>query len=361
MLRLRVFAAAAVAASLLGGTPAFAASSYFTFVPARFRTLELTASSRALGEICLSRDQMPDGTVCNPAYLPDVRDSTLVARLYLGNGYSALTTANDFINKPLSKETMQALFSGDNVVAVEGNVGLNFTTGGLSAEFAPYRVQYVSELHNPNFPVIDLHAAIERSFVIAGGIPGGILDPNLREFRFGTKARILERKFVHGEFSFAQAGTDDPRDYLPSKKQTAFLLDPSIAWVGEKRPWKPRVSLGTKNVGFSSPSYDEYPNDVDLEAGVGVEPPVRFGRVRIGLDLVDLFRAPTFEDRLRLGASYQVGLLETMIGANASVFTFGLMFGLNFLQTAVVYEFFRDDLDGGGAETRLSTELSIRL
>ena len=74
-----------------------------------------------------------------------------------------------------------------------------------------------------------------------------------------------------------------------------------------------------------------------------------------------MFRAPDLADRLRFGGSYRVGLIETMIGANASVLTFGLQFSLDFLQTAVVYEFFRDDLDGGGQETRLSTEVSFRL
>jgi hypothetical protein len=352
---------AVAAATLLFAGAAGAASSYFTFVPARFRSLELTTSSRGLGEICLSRDVYPDGTVCNPAYLPDVKKSSLLARFYLGNGYSALSNAENFIDKPLTKETMQALFEADNVVSVEGHAGLSFTTTNLSAAFSPYRVQYVSELHNPNFPQIDLHAAIERSFVLAGGVNLGNFAPEMREFRFGTKARILERKFVHGQFSFAQAATDNPRDYLPSQKQTAFLLDPSVAWVGEKRPWKPRVSLGVKNVGFENQSFDEYPNAVDVEAGVGVEPPLRFGRLRFGLDLDDLIEAPTLEDRLHFGASYQVGLIETMIGANASVLTFGLQFGLDFLQAAVVYEFFRDDLDGGGADTRLSTEVSLRL
>lgn len=182
----RVLTLAAVAA-FLSGEAAEAASSYFTFVPARFRTLELSASSRGLGEICYSRDVYPDGTVCNPAYLPDVRDSTLVARLYLGNGYSALKTADDFINKPLTQDTMKALFQGDNVSAVEAHAGLTFTTTTLSAEFSPYRVQYVSELHNPNFPQISIHAAIERSFVIGGGTALGAIDPALHEFRFGTK------------------------------------------------------------------------------------------------------------------------------------------------------------------------------
>ena len=360
MVSFRVLACVAGFASLVTGN-AFAASSYFTFVPARFRTLELSSSSRGLGEICFSRDVYPDGTVCNPAYLPDVRESVLVARVFLGNGYSALNTADDFINQPLTKDTMRALFEGDNVVSVEGHAGLSFTTGGLSAEFSPYRVQYVSEIHNPNFPAISLHAAIERSFVIGGGVPLGLLDPSMREFRFGARARILERKFVHGQFTFAQAGTEDPRDYLPSRKQTAFLVDPQFAWVGDRRPWKPRASLGVKNIGFTTGVYDEYPNAVDLEGGVGVEPPIPFGRLRIGIDLVDLVHAPDFEDRIRIGGSYKVGLIETMLGVNSSVLTFGLQFSLNFLQTAVVYEFFRDDIDGGGAENRLSTELSFRL
>ena len=183
----------------------------------------------------------------------------------------------------------------------------------------------------------------------------------LREFRFGSRARILTRSFVHGQFSFAQAATDEPRDYLPRKRQTALLFDPSVAWVGERRPWRPRMSLGLTNLGCANGDHAEYPNDIDLQAGVGVEPPVRFGRFRLGVDFVDLFRAPDIEDRLRFGASYRVGLIETMLGANASVLTFGMQFSLNFLQTAVVYEFFRDDMDGGGAETRLSTEVSFRL
>lgn len=338
-----------------------AASSYFTFVPARFRSLELTLSARGLGEICHSRDAYPDGTVCNPAYLPEVRESQLVGRLYLGNGYTALSSADKFVNKPLTRDTMRGLFQGANVISVEAHAGLSFTAPNLSAGFSPYRVQYVSELRNPNLPTVSLHAAMERSFVVAGGTRLGLVDPVMKHFSFGAKLRIVERKFVHGQFSLFQATTEEPRDYLPSRKQTAFLLDPSFAWVGDRVTWKPRASIGVKNIGPAKPYFDEYPNNVDFEAGVGVEPPVRFGRVRVGLDLVDLMEAESFEDRLRLGGSYKVGLIETMLGANASVLTFGLNFSLNFLQTGVVYEYFRDDLGGGGAETRLSTEVVFRL
>src|SRR5689334_4355477 len=99
-------------------TTAFAleSGSAFESVPRRFRTSELTLGARGLGEICLSRDFMPDGTVCNPAFLGEAPGSHLLARIFIGNGYAALNTANTFINKTLTREDMQALFQNDEAV-----------------------------------------------------------------------------------------------------------------------------------------------------------------------------------------------------------------------------------------------------
>lgn len=136
--------------------------------------MELTAGSRGLAELFLSRDTLPDGTVCNPAFLPALQENSLLARIFVGNDYTALSNADRFIFKPLSKGFLQELFQRQNVTSVEAHVRLVFSTRYFSGAFSPYRVQYVSEVHNPNFPVVSVHASIERSFVFSGGDPFGI-------------------------------------------------------------------------------------------------------------------------------------------------------------------------------------------
>src|SRR5262249_9685388 len=98
--------AAAVAACAVGllslSRAALAVPTAFAFgdVPSRFQSLELTAGSRALGELCWSRLEMPDGTICNPAFLPEKQESTLIGRVFLGNGYTAVSTADQFVFQP---------------------------------------------------------------------------------------------------------------------------------------------------------------------------------------------------------------------------------------------------------------------
>src|SRR4051812_2724214 len=72
-------------------------SSAFLQIPSRFMSNDLSLSSRGLGEICYSRDLMPDGTACNPAFSDSVTQGFLMGRIYLGNGYSALSTANSLV------------------------------------------------------------------------------------------------------------------------------------------------------------------------------------------------------------------------------------------------------------------------
>ena len=330
-------------------------------MPSRFHTLELTVASRALGEICFSRDTMPDGTVCNAAFLPEQRDSVLLGRAFIGNGYTALSTADQFIYQPISKEFLQTLFQNQNVTSVEAHIGLTFSSKHFSAGFSPYRVQYVSEIHNPNLPVIAIHASVERSFTLAGGIPLEMLDRSLGGFSFGTRARLLQRKYVHGSFSMFQAISDDPRALLPTKSQTAVLLDPTLGWTSPKTLWKPRASLGLSNLGKTWPDDALFPISTDLTAGLGVEPPVKFGRFRVGLDLVNLLYAPDLLSRTRLGTSYQFGVVEIMAGMNAHSLSGGLEMGLQIIQVGIVYEFIRDDFGGTSPESRISTEIAIRL
>jgi hypothetical protein len=334
----------------------------FGDVPARFHSLELSTGARALGDLCLSRESMPDGTVCNPAFLPYYPESSLMARVYVGNGYEAVSTADQFLNQKITREFLTDFFQKNNATGLEVNAGLFFTTRYFSATFSPYRVQYFSEGHNPNFPVMAVHAANERSISLAGGYPLTALNPKLKDFTVGGKLRILERTFVHGSFSLFQAQADDAKNFLPVQDQNAVLLDTFAGWVAPKSRWPMRASVSIKNIGAAWPASDLYPEYTDLELGYGVEPPVPLGKLSLGLDLVDLFRAEDFGSRFRFGTSYRIGVLELMTGINSYAWSAGLQFSFQVVKAGIVYELVQGDLKGGRSpEDKVATEIALHI
>ena len=304
---------------------------------------------------------MPDGTVCNPAYLPDQKESILSARAFVGNGYAAFNSADQLLNQKISQAYLQTLFQQQNDTALEANIGLNFTTRYLQAIFSPYRVQYASEVHNPNEPVVAVNAALEQALVFSTGSSLIGISNAYRDFSVGLRLNILQRKFVHGSFSFLDVATKSTADYLPVRQQNSVLFDPVAAWIPVHHPWHFRVSFGVKNLGYTSDIYSEYPNQVDLVGGIGIEPPLNWGRLRIGVDFVDLIYANAPMDRARLGASYQFGLIELMTGLNTDAATLGISFLISFIQVGVVYEVAREDLQNGNQQTRIATEFGVRL
>ena len=357
---LKYFAMAVVsaaAAAAFGLDAAHAAGTYSAFsrVPERFRQDELTLSSRGLGDTCYSRGVMPDGTVCNASRLGEVKDATLIVRGYIGNGYAALSSADSLLNKPITRDYLRTLFSQNSTTSVEGDLGLVFAAKHFQAEFSPYRVQYASEVHNPNFPILSLHAALERRFALSGGLD---VLPGLTA---GARLRIVDRKFLHSEFSALDPVAESPETYLPVNHQTGIFVDPSLNLRPIGAPWKLSASVALENLGKVNQAYDEYPTDPDLQFGFGVEPPVPFGKLKLGVDFRDVLYTQSFQDTVRLGASYAFGLVEVMAGGNRSIVTGGFMLNLSFIQAGVVYEFYRDDYENGSAQSRIATEASIRL
>jgi hypothetical protein len=344
-------------------------TSAFTSLPSRFTTNQLTAGSRALGETCYSRGVMPDGTVCDPAYLDELGEGFLMARAYVGNGYSALSTANQLIFQPVTQQFLQSLFTTQNVTTFEANLEVLFTAKYFSASFSPFRVQYFSEVHNPDLPVIAVQAAVERRLAFAGEYPGSSVSPALKDFSIGTDLRLIQRNYVHAEFTLAAViATSDSSSLqalAPSQTQYALLFDPAIAWRPANLPWKIHASLGVVNLGKDFPTDPIYPDTTDLAFGLGVEPPLGPGSLRLGVDLVNLLHPDTSDDGgdsfFRFGASYKYGLLEAMVGLTENTTTFGMHFNFAWIQTAIVYEFNRTEIEGVTSSNEISTELDIRL
>lgn len=334
----------------------------FDRIPSHFLTRELTAGSRALGEVCHSRRQMPDGTVCNPAYLHLSQENALLARIYVGNGYSAISTANKFLFEPLSQQFLQELFQKQSATSLEANLGLAFTARNFSATFSPYRVQYIAEVHNPNLPVVAVSAALERQLTFASGTSLGFVAKEISDFSIGGSLRLVERTFVHNSFSLPQTVTDNPRSLLPVQKQKGIFFEPSLGWSRTVYlPWKFHSAMTVRNLGKAWPYSSLYSELTDLEWGFGIERPFGVGTINLGIDLVNVFRGTSLENRLRAGTSYKFGIMEIMAGANDTALSAGMQFGIQFIQGGIVYEFMRSDTAGRPLENRIATEVTIKL
>ncbi len=341
----------------------FAAVTEYAFseIPSRFHTHQLTAGSRALGELCYSRYTMPDGTVCSPSLLSYTEENSLLLQMYLGNGYGALSTADNFVNKTLTKEFLEQLFRQNNSTSVDANAGLVFTAKYFSASFQPYRVQYASEVHNPNFPVIAVHAAKERSLGLKGGVPLSWVDTRLEKWTLGLSINAFERKFLHGSFSLFQALTEDANQFLPIKEQSGVHFEPALSYKEDASLWN---LLGTLSVSHLGPTWGEdpaYPNHQDLNLGLGISPEIGFGKWSLGVDFVNLISGEGFMDRFRIGTSYALGAMEVMTGWNRDYLAVGLQYRISIIQAAIVYEFMTHEYGGLSGGSKIATEISVRL
>ncbi len=303
---------------------------------------------------------MPDGTVCNPAYLPYFDDSTLLGRVYIGNGYAAFSTAQNFLYNSISADFLKQLFQQNNTTSLEAQAGLVFVTKYFSASFTPYRIQYVAEVHNPNLPVLEVHAALEQAYTISSGIPLNWLSPALDGLTLGSDMKFLFRKYIHSSFSLLDVAGEPVTQLLPVKNQFALEMDPTLAWKSFYQKWVFLTSVTATGVGFAHPFDSLYANPADITVGWGVEPPIDFGKLRISLDMVHLINATDALSRFRFGTSYKFGILETMIGVNSNDFTAGMEFAAPIVNVGVVYEFVNKDTDGGVPATNVATEFSFK-
>ena len=76
---------------------------------------------------------------------------------------------------------------------------------------------------------------------------------------------------------------------------------------------------------------------------------------------VNLIHGNDALSRLRLGTSYKFGIMEAMTGFNKEAVSAGMQFGLKVITAGIVYEFLRDDSGGTTPESKLATEVAIKL
>lgn len=337
----------------------------FFELPSQFRSQELSLSSRSMGELCESISIFSDGTVCNPAYLTDVEESHVLVRVFIGNGYRALSTANQILNEKPTQEFLKNLFQNENVTTLEGQASLAFTTKYFSASYVPYRVQFFSEVHDPAYPIMAIHAAREQSLNLDAGIPLDWAHSNLSDFSLGAHTQWIDRTFVHSTFTLFDVLTNgNPAALASSQSQKVIKLEPSLAWQKKDVSSNIRaLRMGTtlRNLRWVNRDVALYSEKTDIDFGVGIEPNLSLGRLQFGLDSVSLMNAPTIESRFRFGGSYTLGMTSVMTGVTSSAVVGGIQFHFGFAQVGVAYEFYRKELHDGNLERQISTEFGVQL
>ena len=337
----------------------------FFELPSLFQTQELSLSSRAMGELCQSISLFSDGTVCNPAYLTEVEESHVLAHVFIGNGYHALNTANQILSGQPSQEFLKNLFQNENVTSIEGQASLAFTTKYFSASYVPYRIQFFSEVHDPAYPVMAIHAAREQSLNFAVGVPLEWVHPALSDFSAGLRTHLIDRTFVHSTFTLFDVLTSgNPASLAPAQTQKVVKVEPSIAW--QKKDITPglrtlRIGATARNLKWVNQEVALYKEKADLDLGIGIEPALSLGKLQFGLDAVNLVNATSIESRFRLGGSYTLGMASVMTGVTSSAVVSGLLFHFGFAQVGVAYEFYRKELHDGRLGQQISTEFGVQL
>ncbi len=119
--------------------------------------------------------------------------------------------------------------------------------------------------------------------------------------------------------------------------------------------------MTASNLGPATPYDSLYADPADMIFAWGIEPPVGFGKLRLGLDVVQIIHGPDLASRMRFGSSYKFGILETMLGINSNSFTAGMEFAAPIVNVGLAYEFIRQDIEGGSTETKIATEFSFKL
>ncbi|HEX4924140.1 MAG TPA: hypothetical protein VFV50_08640, partial [Bdellovibrionales bacterium] len=199
----------------------------------------------------------------------------------------------------------------------------------VSIAFTPYHLSYVSVVRNQAYPVVALRAAQERSLRVQAGGP---VTPWLQA---GLQTRLVDRKFVQNEFSMFEAIADG-ESVLAPKEQKLVYLEPGLTILGAGT-WEPKLSAMISNMGFTDRTFEETKQSPVLDTGVGVAPPIGFGKLELGLNYRASDMRPDLWDRFGLGADYRLGLIEATMGWGREYLNFGLMSSFWSAHVAVLF------------------------
>lgn len=300
-------------------------------VPNSFNQVDTSLGIKGVGYACLSMTMLQDNLPCQPAFLTYTKEPSFTAQITAGNGYTALKTGDQLLNQHVSKEFLKSLFNENQVIEMEAVGDLFFKTKYFGAKFIPYKLNYFSVIRNSAYPTIALHAMQEKTFVFQGA------HTIWNDVHLGAQARLVDRKFIHKEFTLFQVLAEDGAATLTPQEQKAVFIEPGVAYV-MPIAWKPRASLLWTNLGYVDKTYEVLDTSPQPQFGVGVSPPLKYGTLEVGIDYKKVGPASdTVDQQLFYGAAYTLGATQFTGGFNSQNINGGVSFNLSSVNVGIIY------------------------
>lgn len=272
---------------------------------------------------------IPDSLPCNPALLPLASKPRLAVQGMISNGYATLDRARRLLSGQIDQKTIDDLFSEARVLQIEGNAEIDMVTPHLAAAYTPVNVKHFSVVRNEANPDIEISAVEERSFVLQTGWHLG------HRLYVGITGKTLSRRFVKNRLQLVDLGTDEGKDSLKPRTQSAVLFTPSVTYFFPGA-WKPRVAVMVANLG-SAHGDDELAEPVDVQGGTGVTIPLGWAEIDLGLDYRSLSYEEGPGDRFHLGGVLRFGAMSLLGGVDSYGFSGGVFYGLDQINADILF------------------------
>jgi hypothetical protein len=317
---------------------------------------ETSLGAKGVAHACLTMLNTKDSLPCNPALMARWRKTGFIGQATFGNSYESLSTANkilsgDGVDTPL----LQSLFQRNQIIEMQAQGELAFWSRGLGVQFVPAHIDFYSIVRNQAYPVIGLSALQEQSLNVLGG--HALTDDLL----LGARLRFIERKFVRNDFSLFDAAAEDGKILTQTHSQKAVVAEPSLAYL-PRLPWNPSLALAIRDVGYFDQAWAHVPSEPRLEAGIGVAPDLRWGRLELALNYRPAEVSSPLAESLRSGVSYSLGHLTGLLGLGSDYVSAGILFGVENLSGGLIYTSTRSPFAEKSAYAQsIYSQLGIRI
>jgi hypothetical protein len=263
-------------------------------------------TSRSLSSACYGMDVLLSGLPCNPAFAAKERKSHFQTEFFFGNNISYVREVSKLVDGSGDQETVERLFHQKSSSEMEASIEASYVNENWGLSYSPYRLFYYALIRNSALPTVTLFAGQEQS------LAAQIASFEEGNFYWGLQLRGVDRKFILSEFTLTDALASGGSHYFDTRSQRAAYLEPGILYSFEDKDWKPQFGLTVKNVGAVDHKYEELPTNPDWHLAGSIKPPVGYGELEFGLDLLFNSYTTNAGDIPRLGTSYKLGALQAL-------------------------------------------------
>lgn len=303
---------------------------YFSRNARTFETVHSSLVMKGMAHSCLATTDIPDGILCNPAFVPLLKKPGVGLELMMSNGYESLEKVRSLLNKEITQEVVDRVFTEGSTIQIEGNADIYLKTKYVNALFSPGTIKAFSVVRNEADPDVEIFAVQEAGTTLQTGYEV------YRNLFLGLQARFVDRKFIRRRFKLTELATPQGKTLLKPLKQRAYYFEPSASYVLD-HPWKPRVSVMIVNLGSVSEEYEELLLPIETQGAIGISPPLVWGNLDITVDYRSLSYEETVAERFHLGMKYNYGVMHVFGGFDAHGASAGVQYGLEDVQAGIMY------------------------